>query len=359
MRNHNPPFGGWRGGTPADELDHAMSRGTAHRGGVGLFLPVPVPVLPPSTALADLATAGEHHAWLAGTTGVFTSRPSTPLVLSWTGETWREEPLPDLPAPASLSGVSAAAPDDVWAVGNSAGRPLVLHYDGTTWHVVPTPPITWAKAVTAVARDDVHVVGTGRDALHYDGVRWRRRTALSSARETLHTITATGRHHVWAGGGGLAGAGPATYEYPVLVHWDGATWTEIPGPRAERGHVARLAATAPDDVWLGQARDTDGLRVHRWDGHQWTTVPTPGDPDRLSLHGVAAGWTWGVRATRGSFETRPAYHRWTDTGWTPVALPDDLALASASHVGLATTGATTWAYLKTAAGVHVLRHTLP
>ncbi|MFD0204900.1 MULTISPECIES: hypothetical protein [Saccharothrix] len=324
-----------------------------------MFRPVPVPVLPPSTALADLATAGEHHAWLAGTTGVFTSRPSAPLVLSWTGETWHEEPLPALPAPASLSGVSATAPDDVWAVGNSAGHPLVLHYDGTTWQTVTTPPITWAKAVAAVARDDVHVVGTGRDALHYDGTHWRLRTALSSAREGLQTITATAPHDVWAGGGGLAGAGPATYDYPVLVHWDGHTWTEMAGPRLERGHVARLAATAPDDIWLGHVRDTEGLRVHRWDGSQWNAVPTPDDTGRLSVHGVAAGWTWGVRATRRSFETRPAFHRWTGENWTTVALPDDLARTSASHVGLATTGTTTWAYLKTAAGVHVLRHTAP
>ncbi|MEV8441947.1 hypothetical protein AB0425_31600 [Actinosynnema sp. NPDC051121] len=324
-----------------------------------MFRPVPVPVLPPSTALADLATAGEHHAWLAGTTGVFTSRPSAPLVLSWTGDTWQVEPLPDLPAAASLSGVSATAPDDVWAVGNSAGHPLVLHYDGTRWHVVPTPGITWAKAVTAVDGHDVHVVGTGRDALHYDGTTWRLRTALSSPRESLHTITAAGPHDLWAGGGGLAGAGPATYEYPVLVHWDGDTWTEVPGPRTERGHVARLAATAPDDVWLGHVRDTEGLRVHRWDGEQWNAVPAPEDTGRLSVHGVAAGWTWGVRATRRSFETRPAFHRWTDDGWTTVALPDELARTSASHVGLATTGTTTWAYLKTAAGVHVLRHTTP
>ncbi|WP_367128141.1 hypothetical protein [Saccharothrix sp. HUAS TT1] len=323
-----------------------------------MFRPVPVPVLPPSTALADLATAGERHAWLAGTTGVFTSRPSAPLVLSWTGETWRVEPLPELPAAASLSGVSAAAPDDVWVVGNSAGRPLVLHYDGTSWHVVATPPIAWAKAVAAVGDGDVHVVGADRDTLHFDGTSWQRRATLSSAREGLQTITATGPHDVWAAGGGLAGAGPATYDYPVLVRWDGRAWTEPARPRLERGHITRLAATAPDDVWLGHARDTEGLRVHRWDGAQWNAVPPPDDVDRLSLHGVAAGWTWGVRATRGSFETRPAFHRWADDRWTAVALPDDLARTSASHVGLATAGATTWAYLKTAAGVHVLRHTV-
>ncbi|QFZ19988.1 hypothetical protein [Saccharothrix syringae] len=324
-----------------------------------MFRPVPVPVLPPSTALAALATAGEHHAWLAGTTGVFTSRPSAPLVLSWTGHTWREEPLPALPTPASLSGVAATAPDDVWAVGNTGGRPLVLHYDGTTWHSLDTPPMTWAKAVAAIGAHDVHVVGTGRDGLHWDGRTWHVRPVLSSAREGLQTLTRTGPRELWAGGGGLAGVGPASYEYPVLVRWDGDAWHDLPGPRLERGHVACLAAAAPDDVWLAHVRDADGLRVHRWDGTGWSEVPSPRDEDRLSVHGVAAGWTWGVRADRGSFETRPAFHHWTGTDWEPVPLPDDLARTSASHVGLATTGTTTWAYLKTAAGVHVLRHTAP
>lgn len=322
-----------------------------------MFLPVPVPVLPPSTALAALATAGDDHAWLAGTTGVFTSRPSTPLVLRWTGDTWQEEPLPPLPAAASLCGITATAPHDVWAIGNSAGRPLVLHYDGTRWHTVTTPAITWAKAVTAVTAHDVHIVGTGRHGLHYDGATWQRRTVLSSARESLHTLTAAAPDDLWAGGGGLAGAGPAAYEYPVLVRWDGATWTDTPGPRLTRGHIAHLAAAAPDDLWLGHVRDTEGLRLHHWNGRHWTPVPPPQDTDRLSVHGVAAGWTWGVRATRNSFETRPAYHRWTGNDWTPVPLPDDLARTPASHVGLTTTGTTTWAYLKTAAGVHVLRHT--
>lgn len=323
-----------------------------------MFRPVPVPVLPPSTALADLATAGEAHAWLAGTTGVFTSRPSAPLVLSWTGEEWREEPLPALSAPASLSGVTATAPDDVWAVGNSGGRPLVLHFDGTTWRTMATPPMTWAKAVAALRADDVHVVGTGRDGLHWDGTAWRLRPVLSSARENLQTATRVGAGELWAGGGGLAGVGPASYEYPLLVRWDGRAWQDLPGPRLERGHVARLAAAAPDDVWLGHVRDADGLRVHRWNGRAWAAVPGPEEEaGRLSVHGVAAGWTWGVRAGRRSFETRPAFHRWTGSGWEAVPLPDGVARASASHVGLATTGATTWAYLKTAAGVHVLRHT--
>ncbi|MBW4718232.1 hypothetical protein [Saccharothrix obliqua] len=324
-----------------------------------MFRPVPVPALPHSTALADLAMTDADHAWLAGTTGVFTSRASTPLVLRWTGVDWAEEALPEPAAAASLAGISAAAPDDVWAVGNSGGRPLVLHYDGTRWHDVVTPAIPWVKAVLALSPDDVHIVGAGSDTLHWDGHDWTLTTVLTSPRETLHTVTAAAPDDVWAGGGGLTGAGPAAYEYPVLVHWDGAAWTDLHGPRLDHGHVARLAAASPDDLWLAHAHDTDGLHLHHYDGRRWHPVAAPADTERLSLHGVAPGWTWGVRAGRRSFETRPAYHRWTGEDWARVALPDDLTTASASHLGLATDGSTTWAYLKTAAGVHVLRHTAP
>ncbi|MEU5694558.1 hypothetical protein [Actinosynnema sp. NPDC020468] len=322
-----------------------------------MFQPVPVPALPPSTALADLATTGDDHAWLAGTTGVFTSRPSAPLVLRWNGTAWTREDLPDLPTAASLAGISASAPDDVWALGNSAGHPLLLHYDGTAWRRHDLPAIGWARAVLALAPDDVRVLGAGRDTLHWTGHAWTRHPTLASDREGLHTLAATGPHDIWAGGAGLAGVGPGTYEYPVLLHYDGHHWTDRRGPRLDHGHITRLAATAPDDVWLGHVHNADGLHIHHYDGHHWTPVPAPTDPGRLSLHGVAARWTWGVRANRRSFETHPAYHHWTGDEWTPVPLPDHLARTPASHVGLATAHHVTWAYLKTAAGVHVLRHT--
>ncbi|GAA3839173.1 hypothetical protein GCM10022243_01980 [Saccharothrix violaceirubra] len=324
-----------------------------------MFRPVPVPALPPSTALADLTATGDDHAWLAGTTGVFTSRPSAPLILRWTGTAWRVEDLPGIAAAASLAGISATGPDDVWAVGNSAGRPLVLHWDGTRWHLRTPPAIPWAKAVLALAPDDVHVVGAGPDVLHWDGTDWHRTAVLSSDREGLQTVTATGPDDIWAGGAGLAGVGPATYEYPVLVRRTATGWHEVRGPHVDHGHVTRLAVATPEDVWLAHVHGSDGLAVHRWDGERWRPAPLPAESGRLSLHGVAAGWTWGVRTTRHSFETHPAFHRWTGTAWQDVPLPDSLARTPASHVGLATAGDTTWAYLKTAAGVHVLRHTGP
>jgi hypothetical protein len=322
----------------------------------GLFEHLPVPVLPPSTTLADLTTHGSDHAWLAGTTGIFTSRPSAPLILSWNGTTWAQQPLPRIPTAASLSGIDASSAADVWAVGNAGKDPLVLHYDGTTWTREPTPVIGWLKAVTA--GDEVHIVGSSPNSLRGADNTWNTPQALTSPREGLSTISANQPDDVWAGGSGWAGSGPTSYQYPVLVHWDGTKWTghPLPANATPRGYVTRLAA-APDDVWLG-CMTTHGMGIHRWNGQVWTTLPAPNAPGRLTLHGVDVGWTWGTWAEPGTFETRPVFYRWTDTGWTTVALPADLGDKSAYDTGLATTadGTTTWAYLKTVDGVRLLRH---
>jgi hypothetical protein len=321
-----------------------------------LFENLPVPVLPPSTTLADLTTFGPDRAWLAGTAGIFTSRPSAPLILSWNGVKWTPQDLPRLHAAASLTGIDAHSATDVWAVGNTVEGPLVLHYDGMTWTRTATPRIGWAKAITA--GDDVHVVGSSPTTLKRTDRTWTTPQALTSAREGLSTIAAGAPDDVWAGGSGWAGSGPTSYQYPVLVRWDGTRWMNhpLPAESTPRGYVTRVAA-APDDVWLG-CMTTRGMGIHRWNGQAWTTLPTPQAPGRLALHGVEVGWTWGTWADPGTFETRPVFYRWTSTGWTPVDLPAGLDSRSAYDTGLATTadGTTTWAYFKTGDGVRLLRH---
>jgi hypothetical protein len=79
--------------------------------------------------------------------------------------------IPDLPTDSIyLSGVSAQATNDVWAVGyyfdNFQGVQvsLVLHWDGNGWRVSPSPnPSTGPPSlvgVEAVAADDVWAVGS-------------------------------------------------------------------------------------------------------------------------------------------------------------------------------------------------------
>jgi hypothetical protein len=55
-----------------------------------------------------------------------------------------------------LNAVTAASPDDVWAVGtagpgNQQFVTLTEHYDGTSWHVVTSPNLGDADTLIGVA----------------------------------------------------------------------------------------------------------------------------------------------------------------------------------------------------------------
>ncbi|MFD1937585.1 MULTISPECIES: hypothetical protein [Nonomuraea] len=57
-----------------------------------------------------------------------------PLVMHWDGRSWQRVAPP--PMNATLTGVTAVGPDDVWILGHDLDRPgdaLFLHFDGKNW----------------------------------------------------------------------------------------------------------------------------------------------------------------------------------------------------------------------------------
>ncbi len=96
-------------------------------------------------------------------------------------------------------------------------------------------------------------------------------------------------------------------EYPFVVHYDGQSWSEFPGPARQKfGDIGlrAVSALAPDQVWVSAARWM-GPRMHAyirlWDGEGWrdTGHPDPGDQayivdvDAITRRNVwAVGYTW-------------------------------------------------------------------
>ena len=106
-----------------------------------------------------------------------------PVIVHWDGRSWRRVPSPNFPGSArynlagiDLTGVSAVAADDVWAVSRMA----TAHWDGTRWRIVASPrgrlnPIAALSAVAAIAPRDAWAVGNvlyETVAAHWNGVRW-------------------------------------------------------------------------------------------------------------------------------------------------------------------------------------------
>lgn len=110
--------------------------------------------------------------------------------MHWDGSTWTAVPMARSHAHELFDSVSGVAGDDIWAVGSAGnglygqGYAVIEHWDGTRWRVVPSSvdggaAIHWLTGVSAAASDDVWAVGfTGQFddghqlVLHWDGSSW-------------------------------------------------------------------------------------------------------------------------------------------------------------------------------------------
>ncbi|WP_377267863.1 hypothetical protein [Peterkaempfera sp. SMS 1(5)a] len=191
-----------------------------------------------------------------------------PLVQRWDGATWQRWDLPRIAESWYLNGVTALAPDDVWAVGQTEDtlQPVVMHYDGTSWRHVPTPS--------------------------YGGVQGE-----------LLRVTARGGE-LWAVGslkrdvdGAIEG---------LVLRLDGTMWRQVPLPPGT-GRLTSVAATPGEVAVVGT--ENDGSYGFAFDGSSWRPLRLPGpDQEALSLTTVAAdaAGTLFVGGVRPGTETTPS-----------------------------------------------------
>ncbi|HMA35194.1 MAG TPA: hypothetical protein VKY74_12060 [Chloroflexia bacterium] len=238
-------------------------------------------------------------------------------------------------------------PNDVWAVGAySSGahfhQTLVLHWDGVQWTLSPSPNLasddTDLNAVVALARNDVWAVGKGGPmrtlSMHWDGTQWSLVPAPGYA--GLNAVVALGPQDLWAVGG--------EEEAPLTLHGNGQTWTLVPNPEVELPPGARgrtistfndLAAVAPADVWAVGATAVSNVPapplLEHWDGTQWSQIPSPLGADTGAFLGAAAdvdGGVWivgGHRPAGVDGWAQPVILRHTRTPCAPVGLPGSVS----------------------------------
>ena len=96
----------------------------------------------------------------------------------------------------------------------------------------------------------------------------------------------------------------------MILHWNGAAWTQVPSP-APAGRSAELygvAAVSAASAWaVGQAAAsrTGGTwppLIEHWNGTAWTLVPSPAIPGGGTLAAVSASSprnAWAVGGQRG------------------------------------------------------------
>lgn len=283
---------------------------------------VPAPAGRNDVELAAVTALGAGDVWAVGDAGTTSgSLPTTTFTTHWDGRSWQIVPSPNMGGtgtPNHLNAVSAAGPDDVWAVGyahqNAVSRPMAMHWDGRSWTIVPVPDPgaghSVLSGVSARAANDVWAVG------------------YAPSRTAGHTIE------------------------PYVLHWDGSAWTRVgtPNDGAVGTWLTDVAVGPTGEVyatggvrwrtWAGSL--TGKAAVMRFNGTAWSYVAVPSfDIEGTSVGDVAIAPTGDVWLT-GSSRTGEGFARFSGGRWHLVAGADPAVWAGPAHEALTLTGGRVW-----------------
>lgn len=255
-----------------------------------------------------IAADSARDAWLVGDAG-WEGEPV--MTQHWNGRSWRLEPapMPEKALGGGLLGVAAVAPNNTWAAGwaqilderipDPDGGPtqvidhmegLVQHWDGHAWNIVKLPKMyaNWGlNAISASGPRDVWAVGSGYGdddrpvVLHFDGRSW---TAMPTPPYgglygEFNDVVANGPQDVWVAGRTILD--DKDRGHALIMHWDGRKWTRMDAP-AEAGAMMGVAATRDGVVAVGRVANDDGGYALQVSGTRVTSLGFPADADGMS-----------------------------------------------------------------------------
>ncbi|MFB4302462.1 hypothetical protein [Actinomadura sp. NTSP31] len=279
------------------------------------------------------------------------------LAARWDGAQWRQVATPAVSHQDEvLSGVSADAADDAWAVGftkkvSAAARsPLAVHWNGTAWTSVPVPNTAGgAKSVftgvAALAPDNAWAVGRGLDARalveHWNGTSWTVAptpappvpAGWTVAGATLNGVSARSADDIWAVGTVTAIMGVTTQDRTLAMHYDGTSWKITPTPTNGTTTVGNqlnaVTAITPKDVWsVGKVATSNGTTptqttvIQHWNGTVWSSVPAPVRGGFTGVAARSATDVWAVGDFSDGSGAAGSILHWNGSAWSKTAAPD-------------------------------------
>src|ERR1041385_8217150 len=168
--------------------------------------------------------------------------------MHWNGTQWT---VVSNPSRFALYGVTALSSNNVWAVGEQS----ILHWNGTSWSNVsfPLPPngsYPILKGISALSANDIWAAGYSQFAYfdgyryypltyHWDGTNWSWIPNAGNIDEYFFAVTAIAANDVWVVG-----------DNGQTQHWNGADWARVAAPYPGLGRRFNgVAAASAKDVW--------------------------------------------------------------------------------------------------------------
>jgi hypothetical protein len=149
---------------------------------------------------------------------------------------------------------------------------------------------------------------------------------------TLTSVSAQAAGTVWAvGQDALGHSAPG---FPLILRWNGESWTKVATGVAWQGFLTSVAATSEREAWALGRDANQGSHVLRWNGTAWGEVRSPahGNPD-IVLRSVRSGGgpTW-LAGQDNSAVPGPRLWRWGGSRWVSVPTPPDFTSLETLHV---------------------------
>jgi hypothetical protein len=175
------------------------------------------PPLPAGTSLVAALALSPANVWIAG--GPLGPDNGKTMMWHWNGASWRSSILG-----TDISGLAAAGPSDVWAVGMTVGshdvrHPAAYRWNGHTWRYVsmPRPRIGTSPTVAVSSASTTWVAlplrGAGCSILKHHGRTWTKLRIASWAFPLCGDLAADGHGGLWDG---------------PFAHWTGRAWAQLP-----------------------------------------------------------------------------------------------------------------------------------
>ena len=193
------------------------------------------------------------------------------------------------------------------------------------------------NGVAAVSSHSAWAVGSAATGvplvMHWDGRAWQQVPSASPRGATeglLNSVAATGSSTAWAAGYYNTSK---RIKKTLIERWNGRSWAQVPSPNPGGLHGSFLlgvAVTGPSNAWaVGYYNTGKSTRtlIERWNGRSWAQVPSPnpgGSYPHTALNGVAAAGNSTAWAVGYYFapSLRPLIERWNGRAWQVVTSPN-------------------------------------
>jgi hypothetical protein len=159
--------------------------------------------MPTSAMLYGITALAANNVWAVG----------EQVILHWDGASWSSIPFQEQQTGTrySLRSISATSTSDIWAVGfrewgyfsGYLDAPVSYHWNGSSWSLVPNLGTTYEYfwGVTAIAPNDVWAVGDNGQTQHWNGAAWSRVAApYPDQGGRFYGVAAVSTGDVWAMG---------------------------------------------------------------------------------------------------------------------------------------------------------------